>query len=68
MMLVFVQGELVNLEHTTAIVPAITGPGCIVQFTGGGARAFTSHGPACFATAITAENLIYYMDEDGHEC
>lgn len=66
-MFIMINGELLNLENVTAVTPDRDGPGCIVQFVGGGARFYTKHGVECFAEAIIAQNVVHYVEDD-HEC
>jgi len=67
-MFVFINGELLNLDGITAVTPAIDGPGCVVQFVGGGARFYTEHGPECFAQAAISGDVVHFMDVENHEC
>lgn len=62
-----IDGELLNLDGITAVTPDVDGPGCFVQFIGGGCRAYPEHGPECFARAIISGDLVHYVEED-HEC
>ena len=61
-MFIMIAGELLNLKNVACVTPAIDGPGCIVQFIGGGARLYTEHGPECFAQAAASSSVVFYMD------
>jgi len=65
---IMIQGELLNLEGISAVTPDVDGPGCVVQFVGGGARVYTEHGPECFAQAIIGGDTVHYADHVDHEC
>lgn len=66
-MFIMIEGELLNLESITAVTPAEGGPGCVVQFIGGGARFYQEHGPECFAQAIISGDVVHYVKR-GHGC
>ena len=67
MSFIMIEGELLNLNGISAVTPFGDGPGCTVQFTGGGSRYYPEHGPECFAEAIMSGNVVHYVDDD-HEC
>jgi hypothetical protein len=71
-MFIMINGELLNMQNVTAVSPPREGPGCIVQFVGGGSRYYLAHGPECFAQAIISGCVVHFMDgkdgDEDHEC
>ena len=69
-MFIMIEGDLLNLDSITAVTPE--GPGCTVQFVGGGARLYAEHGPECFAAAIISGCVVHYVGgkdgEEEHDC
>jgi hypothetical protein len=71
-MFIMIEGDLLNLEGITAVTPEEKRPGCIVQFTNGGTRYYSEHGPECFSQALISGCIVHYVGgkdgEEEHEC